>query len=146
MGQVIASERRDLQAALDKRDREIKLLRRELGMLRTEVALKLNLKAELAAARAEIDELRQRAPSFEVELAGLREKADKQAKLITRLRSGQSQMNYTLGQLETAQRKDRREVTLTVAQASSASRRAKSWSACARKALTSRHGRRWDAS
>jgi hypothetical protein len=39
--------------------------------------------------------------------------------LITRLRSEASLTNYTLGQLEAAQRKDHREVTLTAVQLTS---------------------------
>jgi predicted RNase H-like nuclease (RuvC/YqgF family) len=71
VGKAIGTERRDFQRALDRRDREIKLLRRELGALRNEVELKLNLKSELAAAQAEVEELRQRAPNFKRELADL---------------------------------------------------------------------------
>jgi hypothetical protein len=50
VGEVIASERRDFQQALDKRDREIESLRREIKMLRDEVGLERGLtalKAEL---------------------------------------------------------------------------------------------------
>jgi predicted RNase H-like nuclease (RuvC/YqgF family) len=115
-GEVIASERRDLQAALKKRDDQINLLRRELRTLRTEVDVKLKLAGELAAAQVEIAALRQRAPSFEAELVGLRETVEKQQKMITRLLSQQSQLEFAQKQVEAAQQKDRREVTLTAVQ------------------------------
>jgi chromosome segregation ATPase len=113
-GEVIGSERKDFQAAFEKRDREIALLRRELRMLRDEVALKLSLKSELAEARAEIAELRSQSPDFKAELADLRERTEKQARLIVRLRSEQSQLSFGLRQVEVAQQKDRRETSLTV--------------------------------
>jgi chromosome segregation ATPase len=109
VGQVISSERRDFRAALTKRDREIKLLRRELRSLRTEVELKLNLKSELAAARVKVEELRQRAPSFEAELNGLRAQIAKQQQIISRLRAEQSQLAYE-------QQQNSKAVTLTATQ------------------------------
>jgi chromosome segregation ATPase len=109
VGQVISSERRDFRAALTKRDREIKLLWRELRSLRTEVELKLNLKSELAAARVKVEELRQRAPSFEAELNGLRAQIAKQQKIISRLRAEQSQLAYE-------QQRNSKAVTLTATQ------------------------------
>jgi hypothetical protein len=94
------------QARQQARDRELESLRRELATLRHEVEFKLNLKSELAAARAEIEDLRQRAPSFKAELEGLREKVAKQEKIIVRLRGEQSQLAY-------AQQQNSKEVTLT---------------------------------
>jgi len=118
LGEVIASERRDVREALEKRDREIKLLRRQVRALQDEVDLRLKLADELSACRGEIEELRQRAPSYKSELASLRETVEKQAKLITRLRGQMSQVDYAQRQLEAAQRKDRYEATLTVTQLS----------------------------
>jgi peptidoglycan hydrolase CwlO-like protein len=62
--------------------------------------LKLNLKSELAAARAEVEELRQWAPSFESELNGLREQVAKQQKIISRLRAEHSVLDYQQKQLD----------------------------------------------
>jgi predicted RNase H-like nuclease (RuvC/YqgF family) len=103
---VIGSERRDFQAALDKRDREIKLLRRELATLRSEVELKLKLKRELAAAQTEIEELRQRAPNFKAELDAARQEIAKQQKLINRLRGAVVQLEFEQAQAS-------KEITLT---------------------------------
>ena len=115
-GEVIGHERGAFQQALRKRDAEIRLLRRELRSLRTEVELKLKLKRELAAARAEVEELRQRSPSFQSELAALREKVEKQEKTISRLRGEQSQLAYAQKQLDAEQQKNRHEVSLTAVQ------------------------------
>jgi chromosome segregation ATPase len=115
-GEVIGRERRDFQAALDRRDAEIALLRREVGALRSEIELKLKLKRELAAARAEVEELRQRAPSYESELNGLREELAKQQKLVTRLRGAQSILEYRQEKLSTEQEKNRAQVSLTAVQ------------------------------
>jgi hypothetical protein len=101
-----------------KRDREIEALRRQVCALHDEVELRLKLADELAAARAEIAKLRQRAPNYEAELASLRETTEKQAKQIVRLRGQMCQVDYAQRQLETAQRKDRYEATLTVTQLS----------------------------
>jgi chromosome segregation ATPase len=133
------------EARQQARERELESLQRELGTLRNEIELKLNLKSELAAARAEIEDLRQRAPSYEAELAGLREKAEKQAKLITRLRSEQSQLAYAQKKLDVEQQKDRREVKLTAVQLTAIGGQTREVleSACARTALiSSRNGRR----
>jgi predicted nucleic acid-binding Zn-ribbon protein len=78
--------------------------------------LQLNLKSELAAARAEIEALRQRAPSFESELNGLREQVAKQEKTIRRLRGEASQLAYAQKKLEAEQQKNRQQVSLTVTQ------------------------------
>jgi chromosome segregation ATPase len=112
-GEVIGSERKDFQRALDRRDAEIKLLRREVGALRSEVELKLKLKRELAAAQTEIAALRERAPSYESELNGLREELAKQQKIITRLRGEQSQLSFALKQLEAEQRQNHQRLKLT---------------------------------
>ena len=101
-----------VQAALDKRDREIENLRREIKMLRDEVGLERGL----AKLKAEVDRARQQAPSFKSELNGLQEKVAKQEKLITRLRGEASQLAYRQQQLDSQQQKDRREVTLTAVQ------------------------------
>jgi DNA repair exonuclease SbcCD ATPase subunit len=117
LGRKLARFKTELdQARQQARERELESLQRELGTLRNEIELKLNLKSELAAARTEVEELRQRAPSFEAELAGLREKAEKQAKLITRLRGEQSQLAYAQKELDAAQQKNRQQMSLTVTQ------------------------------
>ena len=159
LAQLLDKERESIQSALDKRDREIKSLRREikllrdevglerglanlkaevdqarqqarnhefeslqreLGTLRNEVELKLNLKSELAAARvelnaahAEVEELRQQAPSFKTELEDLRAQITKQEKTISRLRTEQSILGYQQKQLDVEQQKNRKEVSLT---------------------------------
>jgi septal ring factor EnvC (AmiA/AmiB activator) len=82
------------------RDRELESLRCEVGTLRNEIELQLKLKSELAAARNEIEELRQRAPSFESELAGLREQVAKQQKTISKLRVENSLLTYGQQQLD----------------------------------------------
>jgi chromosome segregation ATPase len=104
------------EARQQARERELESLQRELGTLRNEVELKLNLKSELAAARAEIEDLPQRAPSFESELNGLREQVAKQEKTIRRLRGEQSQLAYAQKQLDAEQQKNRQQVTLTAVQ------------------------------
>src|SRR5262249_23680402 len=98
------------------RDRELEGLRCEVGTLRSEIDVKLKLADELAAARGEIKALRQRAPSFESELAGLREQVAKQEKTIRRLRGEQSQLAYAQKQLDAEQQKNRQQVSLTVTQ------------------------------
>jgi hypothetical protein len=57
VGLVIGSERKDVQAALDRRDREIEGLRREIKMLRDEIGLERGL----AALKTEVDQARQQA-------------------------------------------------------------------------------------
>ena len=74
---------------------------------------KLNLKAELAAARGEIEQLRRRWPDFKAELNGLREQVTKQEKSISRLRTEQSILGYQQKQLDAEQQKNRHEVSLT---------------------------------
>jgi chromosome segregation ATPase len=113
LGQSFDKQHASIQEALDRRDAEIKLLKREVGALRSEVELKLKLKSELAAARAEVEELRQRAPNFESALAELREQNARQEKVIRRLRGEQSTLEYQQRQLAAEQQKDRREVSLT---------------------------------
>ena len=78
--------------------------------------MKLNLKSELAAARAEVEELRQQAPDFKAELDGLREQVAKQQKTISRLRGEQSQLAYAQQRLDAEQQKNRQQVTLTAVQ------------------------------
>src|SRR5262249_3210409 len=65
LAEVIASERRDFQAALEKRDCEIKALRRELGRLRTELegAAEAQTRARRGTSRGR--GVAQRAPTFE---------------------------------------------------------------------------------
>jgi len=65
---------------------------------------------------AEVEELRQRSPSFQSELAALREKVEKQEKTISRLRGEQSQLAYAQKQLDAEQQKNRHEVSLTAVQ------------------------------
>jgi chromosome segregation ATPase len=100
LGKLFDKQHASIQEALDRRDAEIKLLKRELRSMRAEVALKLTLKTELAAAQAEIDELRQRAPSFKSELNGLREEIAKQQKIISRLRGQNSELAFVQKQLD----------------------------------------------
>jgi chromosome segregation ATPase len=56
--------------------------------------------------------------SFKAELTELREQVRKQQTLITRLRGQASQAEFSQRELDKALQKDRREVTLTVAQIS----------------------------
>ena len=60
--------------------------------------------------------MRQRAPNFESELDGLREKVANQEKLITRLRGEQSQLAYAQKKLDAEQQKNHQQVSLTVTQ------------------------------
>ena len=113
VGGVIASERREFHEALRRRDDRIKDLKREVATLRTQVEVELRLASQLAAAKAEIAELRQRAPDLRSEMADLRATAERQQKLITRLRAEASQLNFGLRQMETARQKDRYAATLT---------------------------------
>jgi chromosome segregation ATPase len=115
-GEAIGYERKDFHAALAKRDDEIDSLRRQVRALHDEVDLRLKLADELTAARSEIAELQQRAPSFKTELAALQEQVAMQAKLITRLRGQTSGLEFRQKQLDAAQMKSRHEVTMTVAQ------------------------------
>jgi chromosome segregation ATPase len=101
------------QARQQAREREFESLQRELGTLRNEIELKLNLKSELAAARVEVEELRQRAPSFEHQLNGLQGQIEKVQKTTSRLRAEHSILEYQQKQLDAEQQKNRREVTLT---------------------------------
>jgi chromosome segregation ATPase len=104
------------QARQQARERELESLQRELGTLRNEIELKLNLKSELAAARTEVEELRQRAPSFKAELEDLREQVAKQKKTISRLRTEHSILEYQQKRLDAEQQKNRQQVSLTVTQ------------------------------
>jgi predicted RNase H-like nuclease (RuvC/YqgF family) len=97
---VIGHERRAFQQALDRRDAEIKQLRRELRTLRSEIDTKLNLRAELAAARGEIEQLRRRSPDFKAELDNLRAQVARQEKLISRLRGQATELAYAQKQLD----------------------------------------------
>jgi hypothetical protein len=100
-GEALGHERGVFQQALDRRDEKIRNLRRELATLRTELGVKLKLAAELAAARSEIEELRQRAPSFRSELASLQEKVEKVSKQTLRVRTEQSILQYQQKKLDT---------------------------------------------
>jgi predicted RNase H-like nuclease (RuvC/YqgF family) len=98
--------------ALDKRDREIENLWREIKLLRDEVGLERGLsklKSEVAAAR-------EMQPNFESELDGLRKEIAKHEKTISRLRGQISQLEFVQKQLETEQTKNRQQVTLTAVQ------------------------------
>jgi predicted RNase H-like nuclease (RuvC/YqgF family) len=110
---VIGHERRAFQQALDRRGAEIRLLRRELRTLRDEFDAKLNLKAELAAARDEIEQLRRRSPDFKAELDNLRAQVARQEKLISRLRGQATELAYAQKQLDAEQRSVKREISLT---------------------------------
>jgi predicted RNase H-like nuclease (RuvC/YqgF family) len=112
-GEAIGHERAAFQQALDRQRAEIRLLRRELRTLRDEFDAKLNLKAELAAARGEIEQLRRRSPDFKAELDNLRAQVARQEKTISRLRGEQSQLAYAQKQLDAEQQKNRHEVSLT---------------------------------
>jgi chromosome segregation ATPase len=101
------------EARQQARNHELESLQRELGTLRNEVELKLNLKSELAAARAEVEELRQRAPSFEHQLNGLQGQIEKVQKTTSRLRAEHSILEYQQKQLDAEQQKNRQQVSLT---------------------------------
>jgi chromosome segregation ATPase len=100
-GEASGLVRQDFQEALARRDEKIRNLRRELATLRTELGVRLKLAAELAAARSEIEELRQRAPSFRSELASLQEKVEKVSKQTLRVRTEQSILQYQQKKLDT---------------------------------------------
>jgi hypothetical protein len=110
-GTVIGCERKDFQAALDKRDREIELLRRELGTLRAEVELKLKLKSELAALKTEIEQARRLQPNFDGKLNVLQAQVEKLTKQTTRLRAGHSTLDYQRQQSDKRMTTTRLEVT-----------------------------------
>jgi predicted RNase H-like nuclease (RuvC/YqgF family) len=112
-GEAIGHERAAFQQALDRQRAEIRLLRRELRTLRDEFDAKLNLKAELAAARGEIEQLRRRSPDFKAELDNLRAQVAKQDKLISRLRGQASELAYAQKQLDAEQRNVKREISVT---------------------------------
>jgi predicted nucleic acid-binding Zn-ribbon protein len=78
-------------------------------MLRDEVGLERGL----AKLKAEVDQARRQAPSFEAELDRLREKVAKQEKMIARLRGEQSQLAYAQKELDAEQQKNRAQVSLT---------------------------------
>jgi chromosome segregation ATPase len=101
------------EARQQARNHELESLQRELGTLRNEVELKLNLKSELAAARVEVEELRQRAPSFEHQLNGLQGQIEKVQKTTSRLRAEHSILEYQQKQLDAEQQKNRQQVSLT---------------------------------
>jgi chromosome segregation ATPase len=99
-GEASGLVRQDFQEALARRDEKIRNLRRELATLRTELGVRLKLAAELAAARSEIEEMRQRAPSFKSDLDDLRAEVAKQQKTIVRLRGQNSILEYQQKQLD----------------------------------------------
>jgi predicted RNase H-like nuclease (RuvC/YqgF family) len=88
------------EARQQARNHEVESLQRELGTLRNEIELKLSLKSDLAAARTEVEELRQRAPSFEHQLNGLQGHIEKVQKTTLRLRAEHSTLEYQQKQLD----------------------------------------------
>ena len=90
VGEVIGSERKDFQAALDRRDREIKSLRREIKMLRDEVGLERGL----TALKAEVEEARRVQPHYEGKISVLEGKVAKLTQQTTRLRAGHTTLDY----------------------------------------------------
>jgi chromosome segregation ATPase len=115
VGKVIASERNNVQAALDRRDVEIKALRREIKLLRDEIGLERGL----AKLKTEVAEARALQPNFEGKLAVLQGQVEKQQKTIVRLRAEQSQLAYRQEQLDAQEQKNRQQVTLTAVQLTS---------------------------
>jgi predicted RNase H-like nuclease (RuvC/YqgF family) len=113
VGEVIGHEREALQQALDRRDAEVRLLRREIRTLRSEIDTKLYLKAELTAARGEIEQLRRRSPDLKAELDNLRAQVARQEKLISRLRGQATELAYAQKQLDEHQHKNEREISVT---------------------------------
>jgi hypothetical protein len=116
LGKMFDVQHEQIQRALDVRDGKIQALRDEID-------IKLGLKAKVARLKAEVSQARRLQPDFQSELDSLREKTEKQEKLITRLRSEQSILAYGQKQLETAQRKDHYEATLTAVQISAVGER-----------------------
>ena len=106
LAQLLDKQHESIQAALDKRDHAIQALR-------DEVEIKIGLERKLARTKAEIEQLRQRAPSYESELDHLREEVAKQQRTISRLRGQASQLEFAQKRLDSEQQKDRREVSLT---------------------------------
>ena len=91
----------NIQAALAKRDREIESLRREIKMLRDEVGLErglAKLRTEVEEARSEVAETRRLAPNFEGKLNVLQGQVEKLARTTSKLRAGQSQLDFRLQQ------------------------------------------------
>jgi hypothetical protein len=116
VGQVIAKlfDRvyDDFEAALDKRDAEIKLLREQID-------IEIKLDRKLAKLKSELAEARRQQPSFEAELTALREKVAKQEKTITRLRGEASQLAYRQQQLDSQQQKNKHEISVTAVKVTS---------------------------
>ena len=96
-----------VQEALDARDAKIQAVR-------DEIEVKIGLGRKLARAKAEIEQLRERAPSYESELAALREKTERQERLITRLRGQASQLEFGQRKLESERWKDRQQASMTM--------------------------------
>ena len=109
---LLNKEHDRVQAGLDQRDAKIQALR-------DEVEIKIGLSRKLARLKGEVEQARQRQPDFEAELASLREQNEKQQKLITRLRSEQSQLSYAQGQLEKQQQKSHTELKMTAIEVTS---------------------------
>ena len=108
VGAAIVSERDDFQEALDKRDREIKSLRREVQMLRDEVGLERGL----AALKAEVVEARQVQPTYDNQLNDLQSQVEKLQKQTIRVRAEQSTLAYKQQHLSTVEFTHRRATSI----------------------------------
>jgi len=109
-GEAHGRLQRDVEEGFRKRDREIALLRRELGTLRDEVGLERGL----SALKSEVAEARRQQPNFEGKLNGLQAEVEKLTKQTTRLRTNQSILDYSQKELAAEQRKNKREISVTV--------------------------------
>jgi chromosome segregation ATPase len=103
---VIARLQGDSEKAFAKRDRAIEALDRRLDI---EVALA----KKVARLKTEVAEARARAPEFQSELTALRERNEKQEKLIAKLRAQASQHAYALKKLESEQQHGRQQLKVT---------------------------------
>ena len=101
-----------VQEALDARDAKIQAVR-------DEIEVKIGLGRKLARAKAEIEQLRERAPSYESELAALRGQIEKQQKIILRLRGEASHLAYRQQQLDSEQQRNKREISVTAVKVTS---------------------------
>jgi chromosome segregation ATPase len=80
----------DIQAALDKRDREIRMLRDEIALERGLA----KLRTEMDKARADVAETRRLQPNFDGKLNVLQGQVEKLSKQVLRLRAGHSTLDF----------------------------------------------------
>jgi hypothetical protein len=106
LAECIARLQQRFQAALEQRDGAIKALENRLDV-------EVGLGRKLAQLKDEIAEAQKRQPNFESELAALRAKVERQAKLITKLRGQTSGLEFGQTQLDAQLSKSRRQMAET---------------------------------